>query len=738
MIRNRFVLLALLFFPLLTLAQPPKPLWEIDVTKFGYQGRPPAALAHLAPSVAPMAGWAYQQGVAFTGPNVAVVYFVIHDAPATAEEREPSVSDSFRLVALFLNASNGDLIKKLDWPLPANPQAVAPSFFFPSTNGQFVVGLGSALDLYSSDFKLLHQFDAQSGLSPIVSPSGESLLIPTVSRVDGQWTTRYDLLDTGTLSVSKTWNEAATRPPHTIPALWGDELAWVLRSSLYLASPSAAPKELLTNQGEMCGSWSFINQQELAGPTCGDANKLLTVSTDGKGIWDFDLGFEQFDGPIVASMSGQRFAVPTMRWGTARNNEPDQITARVFSPKSATPLMTLTVPRSSGWGQGYFYGSYGDTRFGWGGLALSPDGGLVAVKSGAQVQVYRVPETGSTSQCVTNCNEKANLGSQSPKLQELAGASSPSSQLLQQMLSWFPADTETVTAVTGPILLPELQQDSSGILSMAKSEHEVRDKFMRFPLLLLLDLGKNLKDEPIVAAIEGSRDFLPPTGLGVMKSQGALIAVFAGDVTDRANSYLKDSAGKIVRTEQIEGHQVAVFQGKSEEDLWTTYVAFPKPNIVVGASNEDYLREVLARIDGKQGERALPDTLSEWRYVNIHAQFWAVRHYQKPGAQTDPTSPFRHCPGATPDDQAVGLTFSFDPNKSKTATVTYLSGDENSLQSFRKNFSGERGPAVTQMHMRYREVGHGAFQGSYDLDRIESADYFVFILEALLGHAIYV
>ena len=118
MIRNRVVLLALFFLPFLTLAQPPKPLWEMDVSKFGYQGRPPAALAHLAPSVEPMAGWANQQGVAFTGPNVVVVYFVIHDAPSTAEQREPSVSDPFRLVALFLNARNGELIRKLDWPLP--------------------------------------------------------------------------------------------------------------------------------------------------------------------------------------------------------------------------------------------------------------------------------------------------------------------------------------------------------------------------------------------------------------------------------------------------------------------------------------------------------------------------------------------------------------------------------------------------------------------------------------------
>jgi hypothetical protein len=101
MIRNRFISMASLFFPLFTLAQPPKPLWEIDLSKFGYQGRPPAALAHLAPSVEPMAGWAYQQGVTFAAPNVAVVYFVIDDAPGFAGRRELLVSDPLRLVALL-------------------------------------------------------------------------------------------------------------------------------------------------------------------------------------------------------------------------------------------------------------------------------------------------------------------------------------------------------------------------------------------------------------------------------------------------------------------------------------------------------------------------------------------------------------------------------------------------------------------------------------------------------------
>jgi hypothetical protein len=737
MIRNRFVALALFFFPYIMLAQSPKPLWEIDASKFGFQGRPPADLAHLAPSVKPMAGWAYQQGVAFTSPNIAVVYFVIHDAPGTAEQREASVSDPFRLVALFLNARNGELIKKLDWPLPADPQAVAPSFFFPGTNGRFIVGLGSALSLYSSDFTLLHQYDARSELSPIMSASGESLLLSTMSRVGGQWTTRYDLLDAGKLSILKTWNEAATRPPHTVQALWGEELAWSLRSSLYLAAPSVTPKQLLATQGEMCGNWTFINQQELAGATCGDANKLLTVSTDGKVIWESDLGFEQLDGPIVASLSGQTFAVPTMRWGTARNNEPDQITARIYRIKSASPLMTLSVPRSSEWGQGYFYGAYGDTRFGWGGLALSQDGGLVAVKSGAKVQVYRVPESGNTVQCAPNCGDRANLASPRSELPKVAGVASPSSQVVEQILSWFPADTETVSAVTGPLLLPKMEKDSNGGLAMAKSEDEVRGSFLRFPLLLLLGLSSHLDNEPIVAAIEGSRDFKPPTGLGSMRFQGGVIAVFSGSITDHANSYLKDSAATIVRTEQIEGHAVAVFENKYEQDLWTTYIAFPKPNIAVVATSEDYLREVLARINGKIGERALPDTLPEWKYVNTHAQFWAVRHYQKAGAEMDPSSPFNRGWGKASDPQAIGLTFTFDPNKSKTATITYLSGNENNLQRFREQYFTERSPAVTQMHIQYREVEPGALSGSYDLEQIESAQQFDFVLEGLLGHAIY-
>jgi hypothetical protein len=265
---------------------------------------------------------------------------------------------------------------------------------------------------------------------------------------------RYTLLDTGNLSTLKSWGEGASNPPHDIQTLWGDELAWVSPpSSLYLNAPGSVPKELLTNKGEMCGAWAFVGKEDLAGPVCGAANKLLTVSTHGSVIWQFDLGFEQVDGPIVASANGHRLAVPGFRWGSGRNNWPDQLTARVFGLSSEAPLLTLSVPRNVSEGENYFFASYGDTRFGWGGLALSSEGNLLAVKTGASLQLYSVPDVGKTQ--VDTLSPVKPLPSSS-----LTGSvPGPSSGLIQQMLSWFPADTETPSAVMGPVARAASQRD---------------------------------------------------------------------------------------------------------------------------------------------------------------------------------------------------------------------------------------------------------------------------------------
>lgn len=759
MARSEFLLLALTLSALQLQSQTPKSLWEVDLSRYGYQGRPPAAVAHNPVDSQYDFQWASQQGVAFIDPNVVAAYFVVYDAPAgVSEPREPQITDSFRMVAVFLNASNGELIKQLDWTLQHDSFQIRPTFFYPAAHGAFIVILGDTVNLYSSDFKLLTQFEAHGELTPVMSPSGESVLLKTFNRP----AIHYDLLDTGKLSILKSWDEAARDAPRQLDSLWGDRFAWTKLPGLFIATVASESRELLvarpascdpaqsrirqllpgrmcdvqdnivTVSGEFCGGWQFVGEASLVGNICGGDNKLLTVSSEGKITSEYNLGLEQSDGPAIASANGKRFAVPTMRWGLGKNNMPDKQTARVFDLGSENPLLTVNVPSNPDSSRGFFFSNYGDTRYGWGGLALSAQGKLLAVKSGASVRVYPVPDKAAVNQCLSNCGDPVAASTLQPR------APSPASPLVERMLAWFPADTETLVAATGPLRMPKMTRDASGVLSLDRSPELVRDTFRQFFLLLLLRLEKQFKDVPISAAIEGSRMFRPPNGLGMASYQGGAIAVFKDDITVPAAAFINDSAATTMKTEQIEGQSVQVFQEKSEGNIQTIYVAFRRPDVVVVATDESYLREILARMSGKQDERALPDSLPEWRHVDTSAAFWAVRHFPKAEAANGGLLPEACRVGHSTDEKPIGLTFSFSPGASNLAMIDYLSGDEAYLGCIQKELFRQNERGVAEMRIHYGEEKSGVLEGSYNLDELESAQYFVFVLEALLGHPIFV
>jgi hypothetical protein len=69
-------------------------------------------------------------------------------------------------------------------------------------------------------------------------------------------------------------------------------------------------------------------------------------------------------------------------------------------------------------------------------------------------------------------------------------------------------------------------------------------------------------------------------------------------------------------------------------------VAFPDDQVMFVATNPLFLKETLVRMRGSHEEKALPDTLPEWKFVNKQAQFWGLRHYAKSEANEDPSSPF--------------------------------------------------------------------------------------------------
>lgn len=313
---------------------------------------------------------------------------------------------------------------------------------------------------------------------------------------------------------------------------------------------------------------------------------------------------------------------------------------------------------------------------------------------------------------------------------------------LTEVLSWLPADTETVIGANGPFPVPDLDalpNDNSRQPELLPRELELRMRTLALGLFGFKNGGLqgSLKGQTVALAVEGSRGFRHPAALGAMLYEGCEIAVLNGAVTLDRDSFMKNAAGSAKRFENVGETRIAVFEEGQEDDVWTTFVAFPRSNVVLVATNGAYLRTVLARIRGAGGPRALPDNLPEWNYVNTSAPTWGVRHFQRGGAVLDPTSPYQgHAAANVPDNGAVGVTFWFEPVNRKLANVTYLSANSNARQILEDHFNF--GDADSEFQIRLRERAPGVIEGSVALSRVEALYHLFFGLSAMLGHAVYI
>jgi hypothetical protein len=310
---------------------------------------------------------------------------------------------------------------------------------------------------------------------------------------------------------------------------------------------------------------------------------------------------------------------------------------------------------------------------------------------------------------------------------------------LNEVLSWLPVDTETVLAANGPFPFPDFDSPPGWEPEDQPLPLAELNKTMRALVLGGFGSGndglrKALKGSRVILALEGSRRFRSPTGLGSTLFQGGAIAVLEGAPIDR-DSLVRDVAGSSERIETVEGVKVAVFQEQKESDTWTFLVAFPRSSIVLVATDRSYLREILARMRVPGTARALPESLPEWKHVNTRAPFWGLRHFQRNDSADDPTSPFLGDKAANvPDDDAVGATFWSDPANHKRVIVTYLSSNRQAPQILTSHvtISDAETPAP-----RLRQVAPGVIEGSVVLSDRESFFKLFLGLTAMLGQAIY-
>lgn len=311
---------------------------------------------------------------------------------------------------------------------------------------------------------------------------------------------------------------------------------------------------------------------------------------------------------------------------------------------------------------------------------------------------------------------------------------------LERVLSWLPTDTETLQVANGPLWMSNFAGEKHNYTDHEVKAEELEKQFQGLTLGLFSFgnglLEKHLEGQKVSFALEASRHFRSPASLGELPFEGCALAIFEKDLEDRRNAFMKAAP----RIEEIEAQKVAVFEEKQEQDTWTFFITFPEKNMALVSTNRQFLQQMLVRIHGTEGQRALPTSLHEWTFVDKQTPFWGLRHYDRQQAKYDPTSPFEGKKSANfPDEGAIGLTYQCDP-KTRRATVTYLTAagaDTRKIAAERFPDAGE--PAqLAGLHIQYQELGPGVIQNTFDLNRSVPMDLFFFIFMAHLGHAIYI
>lgn len=307
---------------------------------------------------------------------------------------------------------------------------------------------------------------------------------------------------------------------------------------------------------------------------------------------------------------------------------------------------------------------------------------------------------------------------------------------INEVLWWLPEDTETVSVARGPFKAPTISEPPAKI-----TPSEYLDLALRASHAGLLGnvrdgrFYKSIVGRTVKFCVEGSRKFREPTSLGGMRYEGCDITVFESGVVPSRSARINEMTPRANRIQTIAGQRVMMFEEKLEDDVWKIYVAFPASNVLLCATDENFLTQVLNRMQHKEDKRALPEDLPEWKQVNTDARFWAVRHYDRTDTLRDPSTPVsgNPRPASWADTQAIGIVLDFDPVKSKLVTVKYLSENKDAL----KLFSDEHmkiGQGFNPV-IRLREPGVVEMIVPFGDD--DEAGISLLVLFTLFGHSVY-
>ena len=201
---------------------------------------------------------------------------------------------------------------------------------------------------------------------------------------------------------------------------------------------------------------------------------------------------------------------------------------------------------------------------------------------------------------------------------------------VHEVVGWLPEDTEMVSCIEGPWPLEPKHID--GTSSLAHYLEAGPTAFPQFDP----ELRKKLEGRQVLLSVEARRKLIKR-----MPFQGASIIVF-----DKGLGWAGFS------------------QAARISDL---PIAIPRANVLIVATDRQYLEEVLNRIERTSAGRRLPDFFDDSLRRLQGARFWAAR-------RCDAAS---EAIGADPE--ARGIHFRYDPGRSPIARLTYFSTNSEAL-----------------------------------------------------------
>jgi hypothetical protein len=302
--------------------------------------------------------------------------------------------------------------------------------------------------------------------------------------------------------------------------------------------------------------------------------------------------------------------------------------------------------------------------------------------------------------------------------------SANANERVDSILGWLPLDTETIIVAQEPFtLIDDHENENPKALAMAQG--------YAVGLLAAAEnekLHKALLGRTIRLAAAGARAFgiHPPDErgaipLGLIAYQGCAAYVFAEPIAESSLSRPPD--------ESLMGHPMWVSKGSQNDrpETDTYLVAILKPDLLIVCNNRDFLTTMVSRMASPQKGRALPADLPEWKQLDRHTPFWAVRHYHSARENTDPTNA-AYMLKVEGDPEAVGLIVEFGL-ASHSAVARMISKSDPW-----KHLSGNQ-----ELHgaAQSRELAKGVWELSIS-GKPEAAMMSVFALMAVLGFAVFV